>query len=272
MLNSNATLKVDASGAIVNDGTVTPDGYAVNDIQAAGFRDPKNPGPFLPTLNDNDPSAPHYTPTIGDRLSAAGTSWKWYAQGWNQAVADIHTQAPSGFVYDHQPFTYFANYQLGSPGQKAHLQDVENYDQDLSQGTLPSVAFLKGLDTNDEHPGVSTELGGQRWAVEQVAALENSSSWSNSTAVITYDENGGRWDHVAPPVEDRWGPGTRVPAIVVSPFAKRGFVDRTQYETVSIDKTLEDEYHLPALSTRDAHANPMYNSYTFSPTDIVRNN
>ncbi len=272
VLNPDGTLKQDANGAIVNDGIVTPSGYAVNDIEAAGFHDPNDPGPYLPTLNDNDPAAPHYTPTIGDLLSAAGTSWKWYSQGWNQAVADIHTQAPPGFVYDHQSLTYFANYQLGTPGQVAHIQDLSNYDMDLSQGTLPSVAFLKGLDTNDEHPGVSSELAGQLWAAQQVADLQNSSSWSNSTAIITYDENGGRWDQVAPPVEDQWGPGTRVPAIVISPFAKRGFVDNTQYETVSIDKTLEDQYHLPALSTRDAAANPMYNSYTFSPTDIVRNN
>lgn len=58
--------------------------------------------------------------------------------------------------------------------------------------------------------------------------------------IITYDENGGRWDHVSPPVIDRWGPGTRVPTIIVSPFARRGYIDHTRYETVSILKLIEE--------------------------------
>jgi acid phosphatase len=272
-LDSEGKLKLDPDGAVVNSGIVTPDGYAVNDIDSVGFHDPELPGPFLPVLNDSDPSAPHYMPTIGDRLSDANVSWKWYAEGWDQAVRDIHVKAVPGFVYHHQPFSYYANYQLGTPAQQEHLQDLQRYEQDLSQGTLPSVVYLKGTEKgHDEHPGAGPEFEGQLWASEQVAALQDSSSWSNSTVIITYDENGGRWDHVAPPVIDRWGPGSRVPTVVISPFAKRGFVDHTPYETVSIDKTLEVAFDLPALSSRDDAANPMFNSYSFSPTDIVKNN
>jgi phospholipase C len=78
--------------------------------------------------------------------------------------------------------------------------------------------------------------------------------------VITYDEHGGRWDHVPPPVIDRWGPGTRVPMIVISPFSKRHFVDHTLYETVSILRFIEDRWHLRALSTRDAQAHGLENA------------
>ena len=72
--------------------------------------------------------------------------------------------------------------------------------------------------------------------------------------IITYDENGGRWDHVAPPIVDRWGPGSRVPTIVISPFARKGFVDHTQYDTTSILKLIELRYGLAPLNARDADA------------------
>ena len=82
--------------------------------------------------------------------------------------------------------------------------------------------------------------------------IEKSPLWKDSLIVVTYDENGGMWDHVAPPVVDKWGPGTRVPTLIISPFAKRGFVDHTQYDTTSILKLIETRYGLEPLATRDA--------------------
>jgi phospholipase C len=86
-----------------------------------------------------------------------------------------------------------------------------------------------------------------------VAAVRNSPIWRDSVIVITYDENGGRWDHVPPPVRsDGWGVGVRVPAIVVSPLARKGAIDSHEMETVSILKLIERRYHLAPLGTRDA--------------------
>jgi phospholipase C len=82
--------------------------------------------------------------------------------------------------------------------------------------------------------------------------------------IIACDENGGRWDHVAPPVIDRWGPGTRVPTIIISPYAKKGFVDHTQYDTTSILKFIESRWGLKPLGTRDANANNLLNAFDFS--------
>ena len=65
--------------------------------------------------------------------------------------------------------------------------------------------------------------------------------------VVTYDENGGFWDHVAPPKGDRWGPGTRIPAIIISPYAKKGFVDHTPYDTTSILRFITKRFDLPVL-------------------------
>ena len=72
--------------------------------------------------------------------------------------------------------------------------------------------------------------------------------------IVTYDENGGFWDHVAPPKRDNWGPGTRVPLIALGPMVKRGYVDHTQYEFGSILKTLEDRFGLMPLNDIDAKA------------------
>ncbi|MBE9013028.1 acid phosphatase, partial [Pseudanabaenaceae cyanobacterium LEGE 13415] len=82
--------------------------------------------------------------------------------------------------------------------------------------------------------------------------IRNSPAWSNTAIFVTYDENGGIWDHVAPPVVDQWGPGTRVPNIVISPYAKKGYVDSTPSETVSIQKFIEARFGLNPLGTRDA--------------------
>jgi phospholipase C len=84
-----------------------------------------------------------------------------------------------------------------------------------------------------------------------IDALRSSDDWANTAIVITYDENGGFWDHVAPPKTDDWGPGSRVPTIVISPFAKGG-VDSTVYDTTAILKLIEQRWQLDALTDRDA--------------------
>jgi phospholipase C len=85
--------------------------------------------------------------------------------------------------------------------------------------------------------------------------------WPRTLIIITYDENGGRWDHVAPPVVDRWGPGTRVPAVLVSPLVKHGHVDHTRYDTTAILKLIETRWGLPPLGTRDAAQAPFTGAF-----------
>ena len=86
-----------------------------------------------------------------------------------------------------------------------------------------------------------------------------------STAIIvTYDENGGFWDHVAPPKGDRWGPGTRIPAIIISPYAKRGYVDHTQYDTTSILKLITRRFDLEPLPGVRADAGDLTAAFDFS--------
>jgi len=105
------------------------------------------------------------------------------------------------------------------------------------------------------------EVTGQQHDADLVKAVQNSQAWKDCAIIITYDENGGRWDHVPPPVRpDGWGVGVRVPGIIISPFARHGFVDHNEYETVSILKLIEKRFNLQPLAARDA--DPAVNDLT----------
>ena len=82
---------------------------------------------------------------------------------------------------------------------------------------------------------------------ELLKRIQASPLWKSSVIIVTYDENGGFWDHVAPPKADRWGPGSRIPAIIVSPFARRGYIDHTLYDTTSILKLITRRFDLEPL-------------------------
>jgi phospholipase C len=90
--------------------------------------------------------------------------------------------------------------------------------------------------------------------------------WNSTVIFITYDDFGGLYDHVPPPQIDQFGLGPRVPMLIVSPFAKRGYVSHTQYEHSSVLKFVEDRYHLPPLTARDARASDMRDSFDFGQT------
>jgi phospholipase C len=201
-------------------------------------------------------------PTIGDELSGASISWAWYAGGWNDAVAG---KPHPLFQFHHQPFNYFGNYAPGQPG-RAHLKDESDFIAAAQGGNLPAVSFVKPLGPDNEHPGYADLITGQQHVEDLINAVRNGPNWHNTAIVITYDENGGYWDHVAPPTSpkhaDHWGPGARVPAIVVSPLAKRHFVDHTLYDTTSILATIEHRWHLRPLGTRDAHANDLRRAFS----------
>lgn len=244
--------QVDASGNLIKDGTVTPDGYAVNTANSVNLH-PKTDNPVTLVPNQTNP-------TIGDRLSDKGISWAWYSGGWNNAVAG---KPDPTFTYHHQPFAYFARYAEGTKERKEHLRDETEFLAAAKKGTLPAVSFVKPIGLENEHPGQSTVTGGESHAVELINAVLNGPNGKDAVIILTYDENGGFWDHVAPPKIDKWGPGTRIPALVVSPFAKKGFVDHTSYETVSIMAFIEKRWGLKPLNSRDKHADPLSNAFNF---------
>ncbi len=116
------------------------------------------------------------------------------------------------------------------------------------------MTFYKPQGSLNEHAGYADVLDGDAHLADVVAHLEKSPQWDHMIVVITYDENGGFWDHAAPPKGDRFGPGTRIPALIVSPFAKKGFVDHTLYDTTSILQLITERFALPVLPGLAARA------------------
>ncbi|MBV8817384.1 MAG: alkaline phosphatase D family protein [Acidobacteriaceae bacterium] len=224
---------------------------------------------------------------IGDVLDNAGVSWKWYSGGWNNAL-DSSTSNPlhlgssgpntvnSLFQWHHQPFAFFEKSKPFDANQvdgrnvyaSAHLQDEANFYTDVSNNTLPAVSFVKFLGPDNEHPGYASLQQGQQHVADLVAAVQaNPALWAHTAIIVTYDEHGGRWDHVQPPVRDLWGPGVRVPALVISPFAKQGYVDHTQHDTSAILSTIEQRFGLNPLNARDGNAATLASAFTnFSVT------
>jgi len=234
--------QLDDKGVLVKDGAVTPDGYAVNTLFPFNGPYPADaPAALRLPLQD--------APTIGDRLDAKGIDWAWYSGGWDAAAAG---HPGPQFQFHHQAFAFFADTALGTPGAKAHLKDESDFIDGIEKGVLPPVAFFKPSGEDNEHPGYATVLAGEYHTALLLRLIERSPLWKDSVVIVTYDENGGLWDHVAPPVVDRWGPGTRVPTLLISPFAKRGLVDHTVMDTTAILKLIETRYGLAPLATRDA--------------------
>jgi acid phosphatase len=246
VLDGNGEPVKNATTGVLQDGPVTPDGHVVGTVYSVN-----TPHPAATPAAQLLPSQTF--PTIGDALSDKGVDWAWYAGGWNDAVAGTDAGADL-FQYHHQPFVYFANYADGTPGRAAHLKDETDFVAAAQSGTLPPVSFVKPDGVDNEHPNYTDVLTGETHALALIDAVRSGPQWSDTAIIVTYDENGGFWDHVSPPTADRWGPGSRVPTLVISPFARPGAVDHTPYDTASILALIEHRWGLAPLGTRDAAA------------------
>ncbi len=301
VLDANGNLALDpasptsvTTGAVKfqQDGTVSPDGYAVNTIlppyqpsaaPAAPGQDWRLANPAGDAYEGSAvlPPITNVT-TIGDTLTAQSVNWKWYAGLWNAALQEgltvntsanykiIWTENPGqpDFEPHHQPFNFHARFDpttaKGAAERDAHLKDYEDLLSDISNGTLPAVVFYKPEGDLNEHPGYADVSTSDAHIASLIAKLQASPQWAHMAIIVTYDENGGFWDHVAPPKADRWGPGTRVPTIIISPYAKAGFVDKTQYDTTSILKFITRRFNLQPLAGVRANAGDLTNAFDFT--------
>ena len=277
------------AGAVCGD-------YAVNTIQPSS--QPYFPGtPIasrLPLLS---------SPTIGDRLSGAGVDWAWYSGGWSNAsgsvgepgwtngtgplAANANSTAPCPdanampkavwpncpdtlFQFHHQAFNYYAAYAPGTAARGAHLRDEAEFIDAAKSGSLKPVSFVKPVGEENEHPGYATVADGSKHLRDLLEAIDSSPHAAQTLVIVTYDEFGGTWDHVPPPgqggtagVYDQFGPGTRVPALLVSRHFARSTVDSTPYDTTSILATIERRFGLAPVgetysgAPRDARVNDL---------------
>jgi len=177
-------------------------------------------------------------PTLYDRLAAAGIEW--------------------GYYYTDVPFlTLFGNVR-----RQHRTYPLANFFEAARSGQLPPVTVVDpGFGLNDDHPPHDIHLG-QAFVSSVLHALGQSPQWARSLFILTYDEHGGFFDHVAPPtVDDERASvgfnqlGVRVPGVIVSPYAKRGFVSSTLYEHSSWPAFVEWLFGLEPLTVRDANAN-----------------
>jgi acid phosphatase len=250
---------LDGKAKFVNNGAITPDGYAVNTMappyQPTWVRPAPGGDPMLADPADSSTLPPQTYDTIGDLLSRKGVSWAWYGGAWQAALDGRGEGSRPNFQYHHQPFNYFKQFAPGTAARTEHLRDGGLGDSPISNkfiadalaGKLPAVTFYKPQGNLNLHAGYSDIESGDAHVANVIAHLQQSPQWKDMVSVITFDENGGWWDHVAPPQGDRWGPGSRIPAIVVSPYAKRGAVDHNFYDTTSIMRFITRLHDLPLL-------------------------
>jgi len=213
---------------------VSPDGFVVNNL------DPPYPPQRLPTVMKRALTQP----TIGDRLDAKGVSWRWYAGGWSAGKDAV----AAGLMPHHNPFQYVKRI-MDTPDGRERIRDAAEFPTALRDRTLPRSHSSSRTPPRKRTPRVfhrrPPATAGSGETVREIMA---SRYWPRTAVVITYDEGGGWFDHVRPPAVDRFGLGTRVPALIVSPYARRGVVAHGQYEHASVLKFIEW-----ALGSRAAH-------------------
>jgi len=222
-------------------------------------------GQSLATFLDN-------VPTIFDRLQAAGVSWKFYVENYDPT---LHYRNPatqnnreSQVVW--VPLLDFNRF-IDNPDLSSHIVDLSQYFVDLQQGTLPAVSYIVPSGAS-EHPP-EYPASGEREVKSLVQELMRSSAWNSSAFMLVYDDWGGWYDHVIPPQVDAEGYGARVPGLLVSPYAKKGYIDSTQLDFTSILKFIETNWGVASLSTRDAAANNFLEAFDFTqaarPAELV---
>ena len=201
-------------------------------------------------------------PTIFDELQAAGISWKFYVQNYDPTIT-YRDVAKSGNRESQVVWAPLLNFDrfLDDPTLSSHIVDLNQYFTDLHNGTLPAVAYIVPSGAS-EHPP-SSLASGQRFVKSILQELMRSSAWDSSAFILAYDDWGGWFDHVTPTQVDQYGYGPRVPALLVSPYAKTGYIDHTTLDFTSILKFIEQNWGLHSLSSRDGNANNLLSAFNF---------
>ncbi len=193
--------------------------------------------------------------TIADTLDAAGIRWKYYA------IARLHAGA-------WEPFEAIKYVRYGPDWSKDIIAPQTKILTDPREGRLAPVTWVSPSRIDSDHPAVKSPLG-PPWVASVVNAVGESRYWKSSAIVILWDDWGGWYDNAPPPQLDFRGLGIRVPCLIVSPYAKRGYVSHTQYEYGSILKFIEQAFDLPALGPTsegytDTRANSIVDGFDFT--------
>lgn len=243
---------------------------------------------------------------VGNLLNEKGVTWGWFQGGFADCTAQH--EGPSGPVIDyaphHNPFQYYASTSnqfhlppssvkmIGKTDQANHLYDLSDFWAAAGRGNLPSVSFLKAPQYQNGHPSNSNPLLEQFFLVSTINKLQTLSEWKDMAIIIAYDDSGGWYDHVMPPIvnssqipedvltapgmagtgtpmggyQGRPGYGLRLPFLLISPWSKVNFIDSTLIDQASILRFIEDNWNLNRIGdfSYDALAGPLSNMFDFS--------
>jgi phospholipase C len=202
--------------------------------------------------------------TIFDLLEERGITWKFYVQNYDPGITyrtshDYPPDRASQVIWT--PLLAMPRY-IDNPELMKHVVNLDEFFDDLKNGTLPAVCYIAPAGPS-EHPPQHPQAG-QRFIRSLITELMRSEFWYNSAFMWTYDDWGGWYDHVPPPQVDAHGYGFRAPALLVSAYAKRGYIDSTVADFTSILRFIEDNWQLPSMAERDAKANSIAGAFDFS--------
>jgi phospholipase C len=212
----------------------------------------------VPLVGPNGTDLPGVFPcfdyqTMGDLLDAKGITWRYYAPS---ATSDSYFVVSAYQAIRHIFFGPDWNNNVISP-ETTVLSDIAG-------GQLAQVTWIVPSSANSDHPGAPAQ--GPDWVASIVNAIAKSEFWSSTAIFITWDDWGGWYDHVPPPQIDNMGLGFRVPLIVVSPYAKHGYVSHVTHESGSFLRFTEQDFNLPSLDTRDSVADDLSDCFDFTQT------
>ena len=215
------------------------------------------PGTYVSVLDEEGVYSNQFPcfdfPTLGDSLNENfSRTWKSYAP----------SKGESGYQWSAFDAV---NHVRNSSQWASHIVPWTQFVTDAAAGNLPAVSWVVTNGPTSEHPPYST-CAGENETVTQLNALMQGPDWASTAVFLTWDDFGGFYDHVPPPGIDQYGYGPRVPMLIISPYAKQGYVSHTLYTFESVIKFIEERYSLPFLTDRDANANDMLDSFNFAQT------
>lgn len=207
--------------------------------------------PYYPPCQTLGPDVVPYTfPNVADQLLSKQVSWGMFQENYGNCA---HEQVV------HNAFQYFT-----STNASPSMQDYSQFSIELQNGTLPSVSFIIPSAAHDMHPGFNNPVSdGITFLDSLIQQVQGSTIWPTTTIIITFDDGGGWYDHVPPPQIDDQGLGFRVPTLVVSPLAKKGYVSHTVMDHVSILRLIQWNWGLPSLNSRNAASGDMLDMFEF---------
>jgi phospholipase C len=207
--------------------------------------------PFYGPCNKPDARATALTyKNLADQLAEKSIGWGWFQEALG---------ACGNFVPQENPFQYFT-----STHDSPNIQEMGRFSERLLDGTLPSVSFVQPGPGKSTHPGSGVTVAvGLNWLDEFIRGCQKSPAWSTMAIVVVWDEPGGWYDHVPPPQTVPAGYGMRVPMLVISPYAKQGYISHTFMDHVSILKFIQWNWGLDPLNQRNQSAGDMREMFTF---------